>query len=208
MTAPLGALGYPGPGLELAGVPDFSPGSAPTAATAPAVLPVLLPAPAPALEAAALQLRSGDAPGPGPAAKRERGVAPDAAKLQSLQPLESSGRAKPTSGRLNADPRAAEERAPASAFRAEFAFLGIAAAAIALFAVGVICCWTHCCASCCRQAPGRARTSRFMRLPCEFAEVSLWQARVHEDMADSQIPAQTGIVCTATTPERALHAAL
>ena len=120
---------------------------------APAVVPALLPAPAPAGKAAALLFSSGDAPGPGPATKREQGVAPDAAKLQGWQLSEPSGRAKPAQGRQNADPRAAEARAPAWAFRAELAFLGVGAAAIALFAVGVLCCWTHCCASCCRQAP-------------------------------------------------------
>ena len=127
---------------------------------APAVLPAMLPAQAPALEAAALQFSSGDAPGPGPAAKPEQGVAPDAAKLRSWQPSELPGRVKPALGLQGTDPRAAEAREPAWAFHAELAFLGVGAAAIAVFAVGVLCCWTHCCASCCRQAPPPVETSR------------------------------------------------
>ena len=126
---------------------------------APAVVPALLMAPPPALEAAALQLRSGAfAPEPLPAAPWGQGVAPDAAKRQSWQSLGLSSRARPAPGQQGADPTAAEARAPVWTFHAEFAFLGTAAAAIALFVVGVMCCWTHCCASCCRQGPAWVRT--------------------------------------------------
>ena len=134
---------------------------------APAVTPALLLAPVPTLDAAALHLRRVDiAPEPAPAAHWEQTTATDPAKLPSWQ-LSSrvSSKAQPALGQ-----QPAEARVPEWTTRAEFAFLGTAAAAIALFIAGVLCCWTHCCASCCRQGPAWSNNPKLpRRLLCAFA---------------------------------------
>ena len=154
-----------GSGLQPAGGPalqDTGPRAVPALLSAPAVLRALLLAPAPALEAAALHFGSANfAPEPAADALSERGVAPDAADLQGWQSLGSSSGAGPAPGQQDVDTQAAEASAPAVTFHAESAFWGTAAAAIALFTVGVVCGWTRCCASCCRHGPARVRAPSF-----------------------------------------------